>query len=509
MNKYILSTFFTFITIVHLTAQPVAEYPKREMRALWVASVLNLDYPSANNLSVAEQKKEFINLLDSMAYYNFNTIVMQVRPAGEVLYPSAYEPWASVLTGTQGKAPSPHYDPLKFMINESHKRHIDFHAWINPYRAVFNYKKAKLSPKHPFKQHPEWFIEHGKHLYYNPALPETRDFITKIVGELTTNYDIDAIHLDDYFYPYPIHGVSFPDHADFKKYNRGYKVKDDWRRDNVNLIINRLQDTIKQIKPWVQLGISPFGVWRNSSKDPIGSATQAGVTNYDNLYADVLYWIENKWIDYITPQIYWHIGHPQADYKTLVNWWNKHSRNIHLYIGHALYKVGSDKQFEAWNTDEEISRQLDFNRNNHILGSMFFRAKTFEDRKFKRFKGELKDNYYHLPAIPPATLMHTINEAPKATLKRIKRRTYKLSWNAPKGKKADTLKYYLIYMFEGKRKIGNMDDAKSIIKRTTDNEIILHKARRRRDRHKRTFVITRINKANQESKISNIIYKKL
>lgn len=511
MIKYIIVLFPIFFTSLSIMAkESLPRSQKREMRAVWIASILNLDYPSKNNLTVEEQKQEFINLLDTMAYYHFNTIVMQVRPAGEVLYPSAYEPWASVLTGIQGEAPNPYYDPLKFMIKESHKRNIDFHAWINPYRAVFNYKKAKLAENHPVKKHPEWFIPYGRHLYYNPALAETRKFITQIVGELTTKYDIDAIHLDDYFYPYPINGKDFPDDKDFKKNNRGYKEKNAWRRDNVNLIIKNIHDTIKQSKPWVQLGISPFGVWRNKSSDPIGSETKAGITNYDDLYADVLYWIENNWVDYITPQIYWHIGHPQADYKTLVNWWNKYSRETHLYIGHALYKVGKDKQFEAWNDDTEILKQLSLNRNiENIKGSMFFRGTLLSDSTFSRLKSDLREDLYHYFAIPPATITRTENKSPEASIKRLKKRTFKLSWNSKKGNKADSLKYYLIYMFEGKRKVGNIDNPHNIIKRTTNNELILHKARRPRDRRKRTFVITRVNRANQESKISNIIYKKL
>lgn len=486
------------------------QYPKREMRALWVATILNLDFPSTNNLSVSEQKQEFINLLDSMQHYNFNTIVMQVRPSGEVLYPSAYEPWASVLTGKQGKAPNPYYDPLLFMITESHKRNIDFHAWINPYRAVFNYKKTKLSPNHPVHKHPEWFLKYGSHIYYNPALPETRNFITNIVRELTLNYDIDAIHLDDYFYPYPIKNIEFPDNTDFIKYALPQQTKEEWRRENVNKIVESIATTIKEIKPWVQLGISPFGVWRNADKDPKGSDTQAEHSNYDSLYADVLYWIQNNWVDYITPQIYWHIGHPQADYKTLVKWWIQNKGNSYLYIGHALYKVSDSSRFPAWKTADEISKQLKLNSSEpKVSGSMFFRAKVLEKPQLLSLKKELKENRYRFPALPPETIVATNNTPPKAKLKRIKKRTFQLSWESPKGNDANTLKYYQVYMFEGKKKIGNLNNARSIIQRTRNNSLILHRADKRYKRRKRTFVITRINRANQESEISNIIYKKL
>lgn len=496
------------------TATPKIEHreeTKYEMRALWVASVLNLDFPSKNTLSVEQQKQEFINLLDTMAKYRFNTVVMQIRPSGDVLYASPYEPWSQVLTGTQGQPPQPYYDPLQFMIEESHKRNIDFHAWLNPYRAIFNYQQAKVAKNHPIFQHPEWFVNYGQHTYYNPGLPETREFIAKIVGDITRRYDIDAIHMDDYFYPYKIPNNEFPDEEAFQKNPRGFAKaqKDDWRRDNVNLIIKELRDTIKQIKPWVQFGISPFGVWRNSYKDDRGSATKAGQTNYDDLYADILWWMENDWIDYVVPQIYWHIGHPAADYATLVEWWNNNTKNTHLYIGHALYKIGHGGNYLEWNTGNEIARQMALNKNYwKVEGSMFFRSKLFETEDLNGLKDSLKNNYYKKIALPPPTRVKTLNPAPIAKIGNAQNGNFKLSWESPKGEGADELKYYLVYMFEGKNHIGNLKDAKNIFRRTKSNELLLPKMSRKK-RRKRTFVITRVNKANHESKISNPIYKKL
>lgn len=486
-------------------------HSKREMRAIWVASVLNLDFPSSKKLTTKEQKEEFINLLDSMKKYNFNTIVMQIRPSGDALYNSPYEPWSEVLTGTQGEAPYPYYDPLEFMIAESHKRNIDFHAWLNPYRAIFNHNTTKISKKHPIHKHPEWFVRYGSHTYYNPALPEIRHFIAKIVGDITRRYDIDAIHMDDYFYPYRIAGKEFPDQKAFKENRRGFsqKQKDDWRRDNVNLIIKELQDTIKQAKPWVQFGISPFGVWRNANKDPRGSATRAGQTNYDDLYADILLWLEKGWIDYITPQIYWHIGHPAADYKTLAKWWNDNTQNAHLYIGMGAYKSGNDANYMEWNDGKELHRQMLLNNKfPKIKGAMFFRARNFEDSKLNAFKTELKNTIYTHPAIPPATLglSEKNNFVPNVSLIELEKNRYKLEWYAPQGEGANALKYYVVYMFEGKRKLGDIDKAKSVFYIGKDTEIILKEGKKKRHR---TFVITRINKANQESAVSKLIYKKL
>lgn len=484
---------------------------KHEMRALWVASVLNLDFPSTDTLSVAQQKQEFINLLDTMVKYRFNTVVMQIRPSGDAMYSSPFEPWSQFLTGIQGKAPHPYYDPLSFMIAESHKRNIDFHAWLNPYRAIFNYKQAKIADNHPIHEHPKWFVNYGQHTYYNPALPETRHFIAKIVGDIVRRYDIDAIHMDDYFYPYKIPNQEFPDEQAFEKYQGNFTInqKEDWRRENVNLIIKELRDTIKQNKPWVQFGISPFGVWRNADKDVKGSNTQAGQTNYDDLYANILLWEEKGWIDYVTPQIYWHIGHPTADYATLVKWWNDNTQKVHLYIGQGLYKIGHGGNYLEWNTGNEITRQLELNKKYpKVQGSMFFRSKIFEQEDLNGLKDSLQNHYYSKIAFPPPTNIQTQNPAPVAKLEKMAKNSYKLSWKSLEGKDADALKYYIIYMFEGKNKVGDLQNTKSIIKITKKTELILPKNIRKKRRN-RSFVITRVNKANQESKISNIVHKKL
>ena len=269
-----------FITIIVHQDIIAQTHPKHEMRAVWIATVNNIDWPSSPNLTVDDQQKEMIRLLDLMKQYNLNTVVFQIRPAADAFYQSSIEPWSQWLTGQQGKAPEPFYDPLEFVITECRKRGLDIHAWLNPYRALKD--TANLTdPSHVTRIHPEWFLTYGSTVYFDPGLPQTRDYVAGVVSDIVRRYDIDAIHIDDYFYPYRITRVNFPDDSSFFKYPRGYlpEQRDDWRRDNVNVIIKQLSDSIKAIKQWVELGISPCGVWRNSNIYSAGLDTVAGRTN--------------------------------------------------------------------------------------------------------------------------------------------------------------------------------------------------------------------------------------
>ena len=272
--------------------------------------------------------------VESLQKAGINAIIFQVRPEADALYASRLEPWSRFLTGVQGKAPEPYWDPMQFMIDECHKRGMEFHAWINPYRTKTTLK-SELAPNHVYNIHPEWFVTYGDQLYFDPALPESRRHICMVVSDIVSRYDVDAIHMDDYFYPYPIKGKDFPDDASFARFGGGFSNKGDWRRSNVNVLIKKLHETIREIKPWVKFGVSPFGIYRNESSDPLGSKTK-GLQNYDDLYADVLLWAREGWIDYNIPQIYWHIGHPVADYETLVKWWARNTENRPLFIGQSV-----------------------------------------------------------------------------------------------------------------------------------------------------------------------------
>jgi uncharacterized lipoprotein YddW (UPF0748 family) len=368
-----------------------------EFRGVWVATVENIDWPSKRGLSNQSQKEEFIAILDRHQKNGMNAIIMQVRPSGDAFYPSTLEPWSEYLMGTQGLPPSPFYDPLEFMINETHKRGMEFHAWINPYRAVFNVKKSSVAPSHISKIHPEWFLTYGDKKYFNPGLPQVWQHTNRIVRDLVSRYDIDAIHMDDYFYPYRIAGKEFPDEKTYQQNSRGLS-KDDWRRSNCDTIVKQLYASIHQIKPGVQFGISPFGIWRNKSKDARGSETKAGQTNYDDLYADILLWLEKGWVDYIAPQIYWEHGHPLANYDTILDWWNQNSYGKNLYIGHGIYKAGTNA---AWRDKDELPYQIKRLRGlKNTSGSAYYSSTSFKNN-MNNWNDSLQQNYYQKPALMP------------------------------------------------------------------------------------------------------------
>ena len=424
--------------------------PKREFRGVWVATVVNLDYPSSKNLDSESQKQEWINLLDEYKKMGMNAVIFQVRPAGDAFYDSDLVPWSSYLTGKQGLAPEPFYDPLTFLIEETHKRSMEFHAWFNPYRATMNNKTADLSSKHMLKKKPNWFIEYGGKYYFNPGLEEARNHIVSVVKEVVDNYDIDGVHFDDYFYPYKKAGQEFPDQAQFQEFGQEFSNIGDWRRHNVDLLISDLSKMIKHNKPYVKFGISPFGVWRNESVDPInGSATRAGVMSYDDLHADILKWLEEDWIDYVAPQIYWNIGFTVADYAVLVDWWSDHSFGKDLYIGHAVYKVGNDSR-AAWSDVNEIPKQVQLNRQKpKIQGSIYFRSKFLIDNPLG-VTDVLKNQEYKDAAMLPKNNYSNGETHYFPVFKRAKNRDsgILLRWKYSKKDLDNPPFYYAIYRFE-------------------------------------------------------------
>lgn len=371
--------------------------PVQELRAVWVATVSNIDFPSSPTANSNVQRAEFIKLLDMHRRNGMNAVVVQIRPASDAFYPSALEPWSQWLTGRQGQPPFPYYDPLEFMIDETHKRKMEFHAWMNPYRAVFNINSSSISATHITKIHPEWFLTYGDKKYFDPGNKDVQKHVTAVVKDVTSRYAVDAIHFDDYFYPYRLPGKEFPDEATYRVYGNGM-TKDDWRRSNTDSIIVMLSRVIKEENKNCQFGISPFGVWRNADKDPNGSNTKAGQTNYDDLYADILLWLKNGWIDYVAPQLYWEIGHNLADYTTLIEWWSKNTYGKNCYIGLGIYRAGSNA---AWKDKTQIPRQIEKLRNTpNINGMIFFSSKTFEKNP-NGWNDSLRLNYFSLPANAP------------------------------------------------------------------------------------------------------------
>ncbi len=416
--------------------------PKYEFRGAWVATVTNIDWPTAGNFNPDSQKEEFINLLNMHQRNGLNAVIVQVRPSTDAFYPSPYEPWSEWLTGKQGLPPSPYYDPLAFMISETHKRGMEFHAWCNPYRAEFSVGKSSIAVTHITRIHPEWFITYGGKRYFDPGNKEVQQYVTIVIRDLVKRYDIDAVHFDDYFYPYRVAGEELADDSSFSKYNNGLN-KEDWRRSNVDSVILFLSRAIKEENKYCKFGISPFGVWRNNDKDPEGSATKAGQTNYDDLYADILLWLKKGWIDYVTPQLYWEFGHKLVGYETLIDWWSKHAYGRQLYIGHGIYRA-YERNSPGYKNPQELPNQIKKLREySSVQGSIYFSSKSFVHNP-NGWSDSLRNNYYKHPALlPPMLWIDSIKPA-KPIVQKQSDLVWKISASQEK-----RVKYFILYSLSG------------------------------------------------------------
>lgn len=353
-----------------------AAVARTRMRGMWIATVANLDWPSAPGLSAARQRRELLDLLDAAVDRRLTAVMFQVRPTADALWPSPYEPWSEYLTGTQGRDPG--WDPLGTAVHEAHQRGLQLHAWFNPYRVANHTDPSRLTARHPARVHPDWVIPYGGKLYYNPGLPEVRGFVQDAMLDAVRHYAVDAVHWDDYFYPYPVAGRTFDDDDAYQRHGSDFDSRADWRRDNIDRLVQETAARIRQIRPGTRFGVSPFAVWRNSDTDRLGSDTRAGVQTYDDLYADTRGWVRKEWIDYIVPQVYWHLGNAAADYAELIPWWSRvvEGTRVRLYIGEALYKAGAPGQPAAWQDPDELSRHLSFGAGYpQVRGNVFFAAK--------------------------------------------------------------------------------------------------------------------------------------
>ena len=492
--KSLLCVFFLLLMAggVFAQVQTGSAYPKREFRAAWIQSVNG----QFRGMPTEKLKQNLIGQLNSLQKAGINAIIFQVRPEADALYASRLEPWSRFLTGVQGKAPEPYWDPMQFMIDECHKRGMEFHAWINPYRTKTTLK-SELAPNHVYNVHPEWFVTYGDQLYFDPALPESRRHICMVVSDIVSRYDVDAIHMDDYFYPYPIKGKDFPDDASFARFGGGFSNKGDWRRSNVNVLIKKLHETIREIKPWVKFGVSPFGIYRNESSDPLGSKTK-GLQNYDDLYADVLLWAREGWIDYNIPQIYWHIGHPVADYETLVKWWARNTENRPLFIGQSVMNTvqNADPKNPSIN---QLPRKMALQRAYQTIGgSCQWPARAVVENAGK-YRDALIAEYHKYPALPPV-FDFMDNEAP-AKVRKMKpvwtEDGYILFWTAPKYKEEmNRAVQYVVYCFNDKEKV-NIDDPSHIVAITRDN---FYKLPYEDGKTKYRYVVTALDRLHNESK---------
>lgn len=386
----VASTNFTFAASGESLETPPRD---EDMQGIWVATVVNLDYPKAPTSDERQLQSQLDSIVENAHQSGFNAIFFQVRPTADAFYPSEIFPWSKYLTGKQGTAPGGNFDPLAYLLEIAHAKEIQVHAWINPYRITKGGDAdfEGITPYHPAKLHPEYVIKHTDgNYYFDPGLPEVQNLVVEGVLEIMEHYDIDGIHMDDYFYP----DKDFPDQTTFESYGNGFSNIEDWRRDNVNQLVQRLDTVIHQKNPEMVFGISPTGIWANKDSLAAGSNTN-GQQSYFHVYADTRKWVKEEWVDYIAPQIYWNIGYEIADYQTLVDWWSQtvHGTDVNLYIGMAAYKAGDPDPASPWFGTAEILRQLRLNdKKTSISGEILFRYGSLSDVSDL---GKAVSNYYN------------------------------------------------------------------------------------------------------------------
>ena len=490
--KKVFSLFVVLLFSISLWGQITQ---KREFRGVWVHVIYQSQYP---DMSVREMKEYFVDMLNGFQRDNINAVIFQVRPTADALYYSEIEPWSRFLTGQQGKAPEEPFDPMAFMIEECHKRNMEFHAWLNPYRVTASAGEI-LHKSHIYHQHPEWFVEYDSKIYFDPGLPESRQHICRVVRDIVKRYDVDAIHMDDYFYPYPVAGKIFPDHKSFALYGseQGYKPedKDDWRRNNVNQLIQEIRHNIITEKSWVRFGISPFGIYRNKKDTPDGSGSEtSGLQNYSDLYADVKLWVEKGWIDYNLPQIYWNIGTRAADYEELIKWWSRNNYGAHLYIGQDIART-----MKAPREELQLSRKMHLERNTPaVYGNCFWPGYELM-KNTGGIRDSLRNHYQPYPALIPAYL-HLHNKNPK-DVKDLKtewtQQGYLLHWKRNGNiNNPEAARYFVIYRFANKEKT-NLNDPSKIVKITRETSYLLPYDSGKKEYK---YVVTSVDRFHNESK---------
>ncbi|WSL79586.1 family 10 glycosylhydrolase [Kitasatospora sp. NBC_01266] len=382
------------------TPRPVPGPPKRQMRGLWITSLHNADWPAARGLPPERSRADLTTLLDQAVAIGFNAAFLQVRPTADALWPSPYEPWTEWLTGAQGRDPG--WDPLAFAVEAAHERGLALHAWFNPFRVAIQPDPAKLLPSHPARRNPGWLVRYNGELYYDPGLPEVRAFVQQAIMDAVLHYDLDGVHFDDYFYPYP-GPQDFPDHASFAAHGGGFRNRAAWRRRNIDLMVRQTQQLIRAARPEVVYGVSPFGVWRNRRTDPRGSATTALVQSYDSQYSDTLGWAREGWIDYIAPQLYWYFGYELADYALLAPWWAEQTAgtDTQLWIGQSASRPGAPERPGPWQDPAELSRHLALNATLPAIGGdILFSARAVQLDRIGAVR-KLAAEHWQRPALRP------------------------------------------------------------------------------------------------------------
>jgi uncharacterized lipoprotein YddW (UPF0748 family) len=475
--------------------------PKREFRAAWIATVDNIDWPSKKGMMADIQQRELLEYFDQQQQMGFNAVVVQIRSAADAFYAKSSEPWSEWLTGQQGLAPEPFYDPLEFMIEEAHQRGLEFHAWFNLDRAVAS-PRASVASTNIIHQKPEWMLTYGGKKLFNLGVPAVRSYIAGIVANVVREYDIDGIHFDDYFYPYAIAGQVLKDDSTYQANYNGMK-KDDWRRDNVTKLVIELRDSIRAYKPWVKFGISPFGIWKNQRNDPDGSATNGGQSYYE-LYADTRKWAREGLIDYIVPQVYFSSEFNRVPYKTLVDWWTKNTGKAQLYIGHAAYRVGKGSERDpGWWRESQFPDQVRYNRQQQrVQGSVFFSARDLKKNPMA-IRDSLRTNFYRYTAlVPTMPWLDSIPPLPPRNLKAADTAEgVELTWHqSAEAMDGDGANAYLVYRFDGRQARVKLDDPRFIIARCNGEEATHFIDKTAEPGKRYTYVVTALDRLNNESR---------
>ncbi len=487
------------LLVAALVAAGAWAQQKREMRGAWIQCVNG----QFQGMGTQRMQQTLAYQLDELRKDGVNTIIFQVRPECDALYESSIEPWSRFLTGTQGQPPSPYWDPLGWMIEQCHARGMELHAWINPYRARTK-NTTMLAPNHIQVRKPQNCFDYDGLTILNPGIPENRDYICEVARDIVTRYDVDGIHMDDYFYPYPAAGQTIPDDQQYQLYNNGIRDRGDWRRYNVNLFIEQFYKTVHKAKPWVKVGISPFGIYRNKRSSDIGSNTN-GLQNYDDLYADVLLWVNNGWLDYCVPQLYWEIGHKAADYDTLIRWWNQHAGKRPLIIGEDVERTvkatdPANPSQSQMNAKYRLHRQMP-----NVKGTVLWYAKAVVDN-IGNYGSSLRSYYWSKPVLQPD--MSFISKKTPKKVRKLKpvwtSDGYMLFWTAPKGD--DWYRKpvgYVVYRFAKGQK-QDLSDASKIVAVTTDTYCPLPYVE---GKAKYTYYVTALNRLHNESKPRKKILK--
>jgi uncharacterized lipoprotein YddW (UPF0748 family) len=468
---------------------------KREARGAWIATVTNIDWPTSNTSSVATQQQQLISILDQLSAAGINIVIFQIRSECDAMYQSPYDPWSYWLTGTQGLAPNPLWDPLAFAVSEAHKRGMELHAWFNPYRVERSAGNYPTAMTHVSKTHPEWVFLNGTIKILDPGIPEVRNYIAKIISDVVRRYDIDAAHMDDYFYDDSV-PMGSQDATTYITYNTKGLSLADWRRDNVNLLIKQIYDSIQVVKPWVKWGISPRGIWKNGVPSGI-----IGNDNYSTIYCDATAWLNGKYIDYLAPQLYWKIGGSQ-DFTKLLPWWQSMSNGIQILPGLAAYRIGTS----GYGPASEVANQIRYERGTVSRGGNFLYTTNYLTANTGGFTDSLKKDLYQYPALVPSTKGK--DSIPPNPPKNVRFDRFGSSpfamvqWNTPsKASDNDTASMYVVYQTSSSAvNQSDIDDGRNISKVTNQNSFDPLSSKKT----SLNFTITALDKNKNESMASTV-----